>query len=421
MSNKVGWFFIGLAAVSGVCLFVAWILDWNERADESIAQVDAMFADSDRIARDILGPKIVDDEHLIVLECRGEGFSRIPADGDVLSNDYDLDSFTRTWTYTGSETWIDFGQERTLIAFDRRARDNPEAKLACIDSQLVPIDSILDGSYSESKRTSYASSGTGFARGTRGGVLATREALERRCPATPGTGLSPLRAFGVWAGAWDTWPIEGAKCSEYSGLGREWERRPDFDLGTRSVAPLLDHKRLGGEGTPRSFQDANPCRIARPHPSGVSTQPLPSIPPGYAVSPELRAIPFSSRGFRLGMKSVPAASRGRDVPGATPGSPYVVRETSPPLRSTPHSTFRRRSLPAEVIPAGRLRGVERTRGPRRTQTDFATLGSGLRPSRQSRRSPVAVHRVPHLPRLPGERVASSDLPRPPQSCSDEGG
>lgn len=96
-----------------------------------------MFAASNRVSRDTLGPKIVDDVHLMVLECRGKDFSRSPADADVLSNDCDPDSFTRRWTYTGFETWIDLAQERTRIAFDLRTRDGPEARLVCIASTCV--------------------------------------------------------------------------------------------------------------------------------------------------------------------------------------------------------------------------------------------------------------------------------------------
>ena len=152
MSNKVRWLFIGLAAVSGVCLFVVWILDSNQRIDETMARIRAANAPMNRISRVTLGPEIVNRGHLVVLECRGKDFRRVPADADVLSNDYDSFTGTWRWTYTGSETWIDFDQERTLIAFDRRARDSPEAKFVCLDSQLVPIDSILDDSYFESKR-----------------------------------------------------------------------------------------------------------------------------------------------------------------------------------------------------------------------------------------------------------------------------
>ena len=106
---------------------------------------------------------------------------------------------------------------------------------------------------------------------------------------------------------------------------------------------------------------AYPCRSARRITRAISTDALRCIPPGFAVAAPRAVISHAPCVLRPGANSVPAASLGRDLPGATPG--FAALRAAPPIPhvARPVAPFGR-VAPGRVDPCGKARRPERTAG-----------------------------------------------------------
>ena len=145
----------------------------------------------------------------------------------------------------------------------------------------------------------------------------------------------------------------------------------------------------------------------------------PSVPPSPCGDPfpgSGAVSPSAACGFAPNRKTTRPNEPGRVVPGATPRFAALRSARLCPLRSTPRSTFGRGSLPAELIPAGRLGGrtdrrKERKRPAAPLQGDwprspdsraYGQCGAGTLPTGRSRLGA----------RAPGMREFRRDLSAP---------
>ena len=115
------------------------------------------------------------------------------------------------------------------------------------------------------------------------------------------------------------------------------------------------------DGLPGSYQDPLQYR-KRSAPPSITCFRRPRFTCPLSRTPrECRCTAYSYLGRRTASAPqrtcAPTARGVRVVTGAPPpGLPHSFRHTAPPLRHTPCSTFGEGSLPAELIPAGRLGG-----------------------------------------------------------------
>ena len=134
-----------LAALMAAAVAVWW-QRWNARIEATLGSQRVQRHQSSSIANSVLGPASVAPEHLTVLGCGADGFVRLEGvSTEVLSNDYDIDTMSRPWTYVGQATWLAFDRHAAAVAFDHRYRADEafRAEFLCRDGELISIESIL--------------------------------------------------------------------------------------------------------------------------------------------------------------------------------------------------------------------------------------------------------------------------------------